>query len=72
MTRYEENERRKQMKLTDKPTQKQLDFIADIEEAIGEKFKGETREEASGWIDEHIDQYRLLTADDWVLKKGYF
>lgn len=60
------------MKLTDKPTQKQLDFIADIEEAIGEEFEGETREEASEWIDEHIDQYRLLTADDWTLKKGYF
>ncbi len=60
------------MKLGDKPTRKQLDFIADIEEAIGEEFEGETREEASEWIDEHIDQYRLLTADNWTLTKGYF
>ena len=43
-----------------KPTEKQLDFIAEIEEYVGDTFDGETRKEASEWIDEYIDEYNQM------------
>lgn len=54
------------------PTEKQLKLIADMEEFVGEKFHGKTRAEASIWIDEHMEQFKLLTMDNWVLEHGYF
>lgn len=60
------------MKLANKPTEKQFNFIADIEEMTGEKFEGETKEEASEWINGHIDQYKLAITDSYVLSRGYF
>lgn len=40
-----------------KLTKKQIDLIAEIEEYVGYTFDGETRKEASKWINEHIDEY---------------
>lgn len=54
------------------PTEKQLKLIADMEEFVGEKFHGKTRAEASIWIDEHMEQFKLLTMDNWALEHGYF
>lgn len=55
-----------------KPTQKQLDFIADIEEFVPEKFTGTTKKEASEYISRNKEQFKLLTTDTWVLERGYF
>jgi hypothetical protein len=43
-----------------KPTEKQLDFIAEIEKYVGDTFDGKTRQEASEWIDEHLDGYNQM------------
>lgn len=43
-----------------KPTKKQLNFIAEIEEWVGDAFDGETRQEASKWIDEHLEEYNQM------------
>ena len=53
-------------------TEKQLKLIADMEEFVGEKFRGKTRAEASAWIDGHMELFKLLTMDTWVLEHGYF
>lgn len=43
------------------PTQKQLDFIADIQYVTGAEFKGATKQEASEYIDANIDDfYRIV------------
>lgn len=54
------------------PTEKQLKLIADMEEFVGEKFHGKTRAEASIWIDEHMEQFKLLLMNSWALEHGYF
>lgn len=51
-----------------KPTQKQLDFIADMEELGCGEFKGKTRKEASDYISKHIECYKLLQEDSWTLQ----
>lgn len=43
-----------------KPTEKQLNFIADIEKFVGDTFDGETRQEASKWIEEHLDEFNQM------------
>lgn len=43
-----------------KPTEKQLDFIAEIAEYVGDTFDGETRREASEWIDAHVEEYNQM------------
>lgn len=53
-------------------TEKQLKFIADMEEFVGEKFRGKTRSEASAWIEGHMELFKLLTMDNWVLEHGCF
>ena len=53
-------------------TEKQLKLIADMEEFVGEKFRGKTRAEASAWIDGHMELFKLLTMDTWALEHGYF
>lgn len=47
-------------RLRGKPTERQLDFIAKIEEYVGDTFDGDTRQEASEWIDEHLDEYNQM------------
>lgn len=42
-----------------KPTEKQMNFIEDIQEWTGKQFKGTTKEEASKFIEENIEEYRL-------------
>ena len=41
-------------------TPRQLDLIADIEDVVGIQFTGETKQEASVYIDEQLDDYRLM------------
>lgn len=55
-----------------KPTQKQLDFIANIQEFVGKPFTGTTKEEATLYISENIEMYKLLTMDNWALENGCF
>ena len=55
-----------------KPTQKQLDFIADIQEFVGKSFTGTTKEDATKYISENIEMFRLLSMDNWALENGYF
>lgn len=55
-----------------KPTQKQLDFIRDIEEFVEEKFHGTTKREASEYIDRNIELFKLYTTPNWALEHGYF
>ena len=49
----------------DKPTEKQLELIADIEEFCKEKFDGETIEDASEYIDRNMQEFKLNTMDNW-------
>jgi hypothetical protein len=56
----------------DQPTKKQLDFIADIQEFTGTLFAGSTKAEASKYISDNIERYRLEIASSWVLSGGYF
>lgn len=53
------------------PTPRQLRFISEIEEALGLRFYGETKEEASEWIDDHFEEYKLETDDAWAIEHGY-
>lgn len=55
-----------------KPTEKQLQFIADIEEFVGEQFRGTTKKEATEYISRNIERYKLLTMDNYILENGYF
>lgn len=55
-----------------KPTEKQLQFIADIEEFVDEQFKGTTKKEATEYISRNIERYKLLTMDNYILENGYF
>lgn len=55
-----------------KPTEKQLDFIADIQEFVGEPFTGTTKEDATKYISENIEMFKLLSMDSWALENGYF
>lgn len=42
---------------TCEPTQKQLDFIAAIQDAVGVEFAGTTKQEASAYIDANIGRF---------------
>ena len=54
------------------PTERQLRFIHEIEEALGIRFDGAGKKEASEWIDEHISAFKLETLDDFAIVHGYF
>lgn len=41
-----------------KPTRKQLEFIEDICDALRIGFDGKTKQDASRFIDEHIDEFQ--------------
>lgn len=51
-----------------KPTERQMEFINDMEEWISEKFTGTTKQEATEYISKHIEQYKLLTLSNWQLE----
>lgn len=53
------------------PTKTQLDYIRDIEEYVEEPFSGTTKNEASEYIERNRDDYRILSAGDWALERGY-
>ena len=42
----------------EKPTQKQLEYIHDIEEVLGTEFKGSTKKEASIWLNKKVPMYK--------------
>lgn len=55
-----------------KPTEKQLAFIKDIQEFVHKPFTGATKEEATKYISENIEMFKLLSMDNWALENGYF
>lgn len=55
-----------------RPTDRQLGFIAAIEEFVDEKFSGTTKEDAAEYIDRNIEEYRLASCDAYQLERGYF
>lgn len=42
------------------PTERQLTLIAEIEQITGHPFEGDTKKEASQYIDENLDEFRLI------------
>jgi hypothetical protein len=48
-------------------TEKQLAYIADIEEVVDEKFTGRTKKEASDYIDRNALIYNLYFNDSYEL-----
>ncbi len=59
-----------------KPTSKQIDFIKDICEVLGLKEPTcETIQEASSWIQEHLDDYNSAVKDnehyEWASSLDY-
>ena len=64
-----------------KATKKQLDFIRNIEDALGYDFdfKNGTKKEASRYISAHIDEYNryidkhkmYFERSDWAIVNGY-
>lgn len=63
-----ENELSEITSVEDKPTEKQLSFIHNIEEFVDERFTGRTKREASEYIDRNIEMFKLLSSDEWSLK----
>lgn len=56
-------------------TEKQKDLIECMNEFCTEKFDlsfPRTKEEAKKYISKNMDEYKLLTTDDWCLSHGYF
>lgn len=53
---------------TNEPTEKQMEFIRDLQEFGGApEFKGTTRQDAS----KYIDAYKFMGSDDWSITHGY-
>ncbi len=55
-----------------RPTDRQLVFIAAIEEFVDEEFLGTTKEDAAEYIDRNVEEYRLASCDAYQLEHGYF
>lgn len=54
-------------------TQKQQDFINDMIEFGGcPVFKGTTKQEASKYIDDYIELFKLNSTPNWCYEHGYF
>ena len=56
-------------------TDKQRELIECMNEFCREKFDlsyERTKEEASEYISRNIDEYKLLTINNWALSNGYF
>lgn len=51
-------------------TDKQKELIECMNEFCTEKFDftGKTRQEASSYISKNIEEYKLLTMDEWQIK----
>ena len=54
------------------PTEKQLDFISDIEEFSDENFKGTSKIEATAYIKKNIETYKLRSMNSHSISNGYF
>lgn len=56
------------------PTPKQLAFIKEISDEIGDEFTGTTKEEARQWITKNIQEYKnecyLRELDSWALAES--
>ena len=55
-----------------KPTIPQLNFIKTIEEFVSCEFTGKTKEEARQYIYDNIDEFKVKSADNFVIENGYF
>ena len=56
-------------------TEKQRDLIEWMNEFCTEKFDlsyYRTKEEARDYISRNIDEYKLLSVNNWCLSNGYF
>lgn len=64
----------KQKRESDKPTAKQLLFIKQISDEIGDEFTGTTKSEARQWISGHIQEYKnecfLRELDSWAIAES--
>ena len=57
--------------MKDKPTERQLAFIEDIQECVNKPFTGTTKQDASKYISENIEIYKMLNISTWALENGY-
>lgn len=53
-------------------TDKQREFIEEIQAYVREKFNGVTMKDASEYISRNIEEYQVLSADSWICSRGYF
>lgn len=55
--------------MTNNITEKQRQFIEDMNEFCKEKFdfNGKTRKDASEYISKHIEEYKLAIMDSWQI-----
>lgn len=52
-------------------TKAQLEFIKEIEEFVGVRFEGTSKKDATAYISKHIDDYKRLSANQFVIVNGY-
>lgn len=61
--------------MEERPTHRQVEYIAAIEDVLGEKFRGSTKQEASDYIRRNADAYkeevRQLNVSTWAIINGY-
>ena len=65
------SEQKKQKKYGETMTEKQKSLIDDMNEFCTEKFKYDentTKAEARDYISRNIEQFKLLTMDDWQMQ----
>lgn len=60
------------MSIKFEPTDRQLKLIETMQEFGCPLFCGTTKEEASEYIDKHMEQFKLATTSNWALDNGYF
>jgi hypothetical protein len=58
------------MEQIEKPTEKQLEYIEDLQEITGIIFTGKTKKEASQYID--VAKKRPENLNEWAVVNGYF
>lgn len=52
-----------------KPTDKQVKLIADMQKRLKIPFEGETRKDATAYISEHMEEFRLYVKEGYVFGK---
>lgn len=72
---YKQELPKEELEKVEKMTYLQQELIECMNEFCYQKFDlsyERTKEEASEYISKNIDEYKLLTTDNWALKNGYF